>query len=78
MSKRNFHMQDVSGPLSDEEVVRIVSHRIPHWKAACDHAEADTVIFDQRAFGHSLDETLLMACAIRYARIANKMVMIHP
>ena len=78
MSKRNFDNQDVSTALSDEEVTRIVSQRIPHWKAACDHAEADTVVFDQRAFGRSLDETFLMACAIRYARIANITVMVHP
>ena len=78
MSKRNFHNRDVSTALSDKEVTRIISQRIPRWKAACDHAETDTVIFDQRAFGRSLDETFLMACAIRYARITNKIVMIPP
>lgn len=78
MTKRNFHSQDVSAAISDEEVARIVTQRIPRWKAACDHTEADTVVLDQRAFGRSLDEMFLMACAIRYARITNKIVMIHP
>ena len=77
MSKANFHNRKVSDALSDEEVTKIVGRRLPRWKAACDNTEADTVIFDQRAFGHSLDETFLLACAIRYARIADKTVIIH-
>ena len=78
MSKAEFHRRKVSDALSDEEVTKIVSQRLPRWKAACDNGEADTVIFDQRAFGHSLNETFLLACAIWYARIAKKTVMIHP
>jgi len=77
MSKAEFHRRKVSDALSDEEVTEIVSRRLPRWKAACDNNEADTVIFNHRAFGHSLDETFLLACAIRYARIAKKIVMIH-
>ena len=78
MSKAEFHHRKVSDALSDEEVTKIVSQRLPHWKAACDNTQADTVIFNNRAFGHSLDETFLLACAMRYARIAKKTVMIHP
>jgi len=59
-------------------VTKTVSQQLPRWKAACDNAEAETVILDQRAFGHSLDETFLLACAIPYARIAKKIVMIYP
>ena len=78
MSKANFHNRKVSDALSDEEVTKIVNQRLPRWKAACDNAEADTVIFNHRAFGHSLDETFLLACAIRYARVVKKLVMIYP
>ena len=58
-------------------MTKTVSQQLPRWKAA-HNAEAETVILDQRAFGHSLDETFLLACAIRYARIAKKIVMIYP
>ena len=78
MSKANFHNRKVSDALSDEEVTKIVSQQLLRWKAPCANAEADTVIFDQRAFGHSLDETFLLACAIRYARVVKKLVMIYP
>src|SRR2546422_643818 len=68
MSKANFHNHETPSALSDEEISKIVSQRLPRWKAACDNAEADTVVFNHRAFGHSLDETFLLACAIRYAQ----------
>src|SRR5438067_1659122 len=78
MSKAECHHRKVSDALSDEEVTKIVSQRLHRWKAACDDTDADTVIFDHRAFGHSLNETFLLACAIWYARIAKKTVMIYP
>ena len=78
MSKTEFHNHKASAALSDEEVTEIVSQQLPRWKAACDNAEADSVIFSQKAFGESFDETLLMGCAIKYAAIAKKKVTILP
>jgi len=78
MSKAECHHRKVSDALSDEEVSKMVSRRLPRWKATCDNAEADTVIFDHRVFGYTLNETFLLACAIWFALIAKKTVMIHP
>jgi hypothetical protein len=78
MSKMKFHYHKVSAALPDEEVTKIVSEQLPRWKAACDNAEADGVILSQKAFGESLDETLLLAFAIKYAAIAKKNVTIVP
>jgi hypothetical protein len=60
------------------EIVKIVDQQLPHWRAACDHAGADTVFLNQRAFGHSDDELFLLAVAIKYAGIAKKNVTIAP
>lgn len=62
--------------LSDQEIAELVAESIPHWKAACDNPDADTVVLQQLAFGCSPDELLLMSFAIKYAGIAKKNVMI--
>jgi hypothetical protein len=59
-------------------VTKIVSQELPGWKKACDSTEADIVVLSQKAFGKSLDETFLLGCAIKYAAIAKKKVMIAP
>jgi len=65
------------GPeFSPEEISRIIDERLPHWRAACDHAQADTVILNQRAFGASERELFLLGIAIKYAGSANKNVTI--
>ncbi len=46
------------------------------WISACSHTDADHVIFDQLAFGTSTEELLLMAIAIKYAKLQGKAVMI--
>jgi hypothetical protein len=69
---------DGSQKISHSEIVRIVDHQLPHWRAACDHAGADTVYLNQRAFGLSDKELLLLAVAIKYAGIAKKNVTISP
>ncbi len=78
MSKTEFHNHKTPAALTDQEVTEIVSRQLPRWKAACDNAEADSVICSQKAFGESFDETLLMGCAIKYAAIAKKKVTILP
>jgi len=78
MSKTEFHNRTAPAALTDQEVTEIVSRQLPRWKAACDSAEADSVIFSQKAFGESFDETLLMGCAIKYAAIAKKKITILP
>ena len=62
--------------ISDADIIRIVTDRLPHWKVACDNGKADMVILQQRAFGRSDDELLLLALAIKYAGIAKRDVMI--
>ena len=62
--------------LSDQEITDLVVERIPHWKAACDNPEADSVVLHQLAFGTSPNELFLMSVAIKYAGIARKSVMI--
>jgi hypothetical protein len=62
--------------ITDAQVIEIIHRQLPRWQAACDHAEADTVILDQRAFGQTHEEILLLGLAIRYAGIAGKDVMI--
>jgi len=64
--------------ISTRDVSRIVDEQMPHWRAACDHAGADTVFRNQRAFGFSDDELFLLAVAIKYAGIAKKNVTITP
>jgi hypothetical protein len=64
--------------ISPFEILRIVDEQLPHWRAACDHAGADTVYLNQRAFGLSDKELLLLAVAIKYAGIAKKNVTISP
>lgn len=61
---------------TDTQVIEIIQRRLPHWQAACDHAGADAVILQQRAFGNTHEEILLMGLAIRYAGIVGKDVMI--
>jgi len=62
--------------LTDEAIVQIITNKLPAWKTACEHADADHVIFDQLAFGNTTDELLLMAIAIKYAKLKGKGVMI--
>jgi hypothetical protein len=64
--------------ISESEIRRIVDQQLPHWRAACDHVGADTVYLNQRAFGLSDKELLLLAVAIKYAGIAKKNVTISP
>jgi hypothetical protein len=64
--------------ITDEEVVSIIGERLPRWKVACDKPGADIVIIQQEAFGRSQSERFLLHCAIRYAGIAGKTVMIAP
>jgi hypothetical protein len=64
--------------ITDEEVVSIIGERLPRWKDACDRPGADIVIMQQEAFGRSQSEVLLLHCAIRYAGIVGKTVMIAP
>jgi hypothetical protein len=62
--------------ITDAQVIEIVQRRLPQWRAACDHAEADSVILQHHAFGKTHEEILLMGLAIRYAGIVRKDVMI--
>lgn len=62
---------------TDEEIEAVIQERLPKWKVACDQPAASTVFLDQRAFGGSIDEMLLMAFAIKYARLARKNVTIQ-
>ena len=78
MPKRTSSHIRVSPEITDDEVIAIVAAELPHWKLACEHADADTVILAQQAFGRSLSEIFLMHVAIRYAGIIGKTVMIHP
>jgi hypothetical protein len=64
--------------ITDEEVASIIGERLPRWKVACDKPGADIVIIQQEAFGRSQSEILLLHCAIRYAGIAGKTVMVAP
>ena len=64
--------------ITDEEVASFIGERLPRWKAACDKPRADIVIIQQEAFGKSQSEIFLLHCAIRYAGIAGKTVMIAP
>jgi hypothetical protein len=58
--------------ITDAQVIEIIHRRLPRWKAACDHAEADTVILQRRAFGKTHEEVLLKVLATRYAGIVGK------
>jgi hypothetical protein len=71
---RTIHQSDTT----DEEVVSIVGERLPRWKVACDRPGADIVIIQQEAFGRLESEVFLLHCAIRYAGITGKTVMIAP
>ena len=62
--------------LTDEAIVKIITNKLPSWKSACEHAGADHVIFDQFAFGNTTDDLLLMAIAIKYAKLKGKSVTI--
>ncbi len=62
--------------ISDEVVIDLVTRHIPHWKAACDNAEADLVILHQRAFGSSPDELFLLSVAVKYAGLKKKNVTV--
>jgi len=64
--------------ITDEEVVSIIGERLPRWKVACDKPGADIVIIQQEALGRLQSEIFLLHCAIRYAGIAGKTVMIAP
>jgi hypothetical protein len=61
---------------SDEAVIRIITEQLPAWKAACGNSTADTVLLQQRAFGNSKSELLLLALAVRYAGIVRKNITI--
>ena len=67
-----------SQPLTEEEIVRLVTEHIPRWREACDNPGADTVVLQQRAFGSSADELFLIALAIKYAGMKKKTVTIAP
>lgn len=62
--------------LSDEDIVFLVEQNIPRWKAACDHADTDMVIFHQMAFSTTPDDLFLVGIAIKYAGIAKKKVTV--
>lgn len=64
--------------VSDEEVRAIVKEQIPQWKAACENAGAEAILLAQDAFGHSFEETMLLAIAIRYADMTGKTVTVIP
>jgi hypothetical protein len=64
--------------ITDEEVASIIGEQLPRWKVACNEPGADIVIIQQEAFGRSQSEFFLLHCAIRYAGIAGKTVMIAP
>jgi hypothetical protein len=76
MSNSNDLASDEANALSDFEITTLVTEQLPHWKAACNHAGADTVLLNQMAFGRSEDELRLLGAAIKYAGIARKNVMI--
>lgn len=62
--------------VTDETIESIVANELPAWKKSCDNADADNVIFDQSAFSNSTEELLLMAIAIKYAKLKGKTIMI--
>jgi hypothetical protein len=68
----------IQSEITDKEVGSIIGKQLPRWKAACDEPGADIVIIQQEAFGRSQSEIFLLHCAIRYAGIAGKTVMIAP
>jgi hypothetical protein len=76
MSGSSFKNYQNLNSFLDEAVIRVIIEHLPAWKAACDNSAADTVILQQRAFGNSKDELVLLALAIRYAGIAHKNVTI--
>jgi hypothetical protein len=67
-----------SPKLTNDEVAELVRQQMPRFQVACDHADADTVIFSQMAFGSSEEELFLMGVAVRYAGIVGKTVTIFP
>ena len=72
----NNEMYTPDHKFTDEEIVSIMQKEMPEWITACSHADTDHVIFDQLAFGNSTEELLLMAIAIKYAKLQGKAVMI--
>jgi len=75
---RQSHTTTSHLEITDEEVVSVVGERLPQWKVACEKPGADIVIIQQEAFGRSRSEVFLLHCAIRYAGITGKTVMIAP
>lgn len=61
---------------SDNEITEIISKELPTWKEACDKSTADAALFHQDAFGRSTKELLLMALAIKYAKVKGKHIKI--
>jgi hypothetical protein len=72
----NNEMYAPDHKFTDEEIVSIIQKEMPGWITACSRADADHVISDQLAFGNSTEELLLMAIAIKYAKLQGKAVMI--
>ena len=79
-----FHMphrstnSNLSSEMTDAEIVRIIGAQLPQWKSACDNKGAEMVIIQQQAFKRSVDDSLLLVVAIRYAGLVGKTVMIAP
>jgi len=69
---------ELNRPLSDQEIIDLVSKRIPRWKVACDNSEAEMVVLQQSAFRSTPEDLFLMSVAIKYAGIAKKSVTIAP
>jgi hypothetical protein len=65
-----------SAVLSDEDLIKLAAEELPRWKAACDHPEGEVVLLNQRAFGKSASEMLLLGAPIKYAGIAGKDVTV--
>lgn len=78
MKRINHESIAAAAHVSDEEVRAIVEEQMPQWKAACENAGAEAILLTQDAFGHSFEETMLLAIAIRYADMTGKTVTVIP
>jgi hypothetical protein len=62
-----------TAPLGRAELRKIVKQHLPAWAKAC-AADAGTIVMHEEAFGTSIGELVLLACAVKYAAQAGKSV----
>lgn len=67
-----FPPQNPEDAFATDDFRRIVEKYLPAWKRACTTSDSEGIVLHELAFGSSLRELVLFACAIKFAAANGK------